>query len=252
MSLSKGGMSFLMNKDHHRHRLDELNAYERKVRSRHGADGIIAELFHRLGTTNRFLVEFGVEEGLECNTAHLTIDHHWHGLLIEGSSAFYAKLINNYKNRRLNRVALVHQLITKENITTLFAENQVPTEFDLLSIDIDGNDYWVWQELSDYRPRVVVIEYNATYPPPQKWVVAYNPHFVWDGTDYYGASLASLAALGKQLGYALLGTDRKGVDAFFLRRDLVPISGFAEKAPELVYRPHHQGYRPGSGPFVEM
>jgi hypothetical protein len=242
-----------MNQHHHNHHLGELNAYEKKVRSRHGADGIIAELFHRLGTTNRFLVEFGVEEGLECNTAHLTIDQHWRGLLIEGSPAWYAKLRDHYKNMGLHQVALVHQLITKENITTLFTENQVPTEFDLLSIDIDGNDYWVWKELSDYQPRVVVIEYNATYPPPKKWVVQYHPTFIWDGrTDYYGASLASLAELGKQLGYALLGTDCKGVDAFFLRRDLVPMSGFAEKAPELVYRPHHQGYRPGSGPFVEI
>jgi hypothetical protein len=89
-------------------------------------------------------------------------------------------------------------------------------------------------------------------PPPKKWVIQYNSTFIWDGTDYYGASLASLAELGRQMGYVLIGTDSKGVDAFFIRHDLVKMSGFTEKAPELVYRPHHQGYRPGTGPFVEM
>ncbi|MFY0802753.1 hypothetical protein [Peribacillus frigoritolerans] len=239
--------------------VDNINAYEKKIQSQNGEDGILEELFNRIGTTNKFFVEFGVEEGIECNTSYLSMYKQWSGVLIEGSTESYTRLVNNYKSKGLHQVVLVQDFITKENIDTLFKTNNVPTELDLLSIDIDGNDYWVWKGLGDYKPRVVVIEYNACFPPPKKWVMQYNPTHNWNGTDYFGASLTSLTALGKQMGYGLLGTDSNGVNAFFLRKDLIQQSGFAEKTPEDAYNSLKYGwyngkneYPPGSGPFQEI
>ena len=133
---------------------------------------------------------------------------------------------------------------------SIFTDHGVPTEFDLLSIDIDGNDYWVWESLHVYKPRLVIIEYNSSYPPPQKMVIPYNPSFTWDGTDYFGASLTSLALLGTRLGYALLGTDSRGVNAFFIREDLLSISTLRlqELPPEQAYNPPKYGIYNGGHP----
>ena len=143
--------------------------------------------------------------------------------------------------------------VDRDNIAGLFAANGVPADLDLLSIDIDGNDYWAWEALGEYRPSLVVIEYNPTYPPPVSWIMAYDPAHRWDGTTYQGASLTALTRLAGRRGYALLGTDRHGVHAFFLRDDLVAASGFRVKPPEEAY--HFQRVFPktpfGYGPSVE-
>jgi hypothetical protein len=154
-------------------------------------------------------------------------------------------------------VKTVHERITAENIVAIFKKMNVPAEFDLLSIDIDGNDYWVWRALEAYKPRVAVIEYNAAHPPPARKVIPYNPGFVWDRTTYYGASLSSLTLLGKQLGYALLGTNKKGVNAFFIRNDELASSRFAELTPAQGfhppdYGPYDGGHPPGDGPYLEI
>src|SRR5690606_28043915 len=95
-----------------------------------------------------------------------------------------------------------------------------PKELDLLSVDIDGNDYWVLKEiLKEYTPRVIVCEYNAYYKPPRRWVMKYNPDHTWDGTSYQGASLQSITNLCNGHNYALVATDSKGVNAFYVNRD---------------------------------
>ncbi len=93
--------------------------------------------------------------------------------------------------------------------------------FDLLSIDVDLNTYWLCKAITNYEPRVVVVEYNALFPPPVEWVVRYDPMSAWDGTCYFGASLKSLENLGTLKGYRLVGCDVTGVNAFFVRQDLV-------------------------------
>ena len=147
--------------------------------------------------------------------------------------------------------------VTSATVEALFAGHGVPEEFDLLSIDIDGNDYWVWNAIQRYRPRVVVIEYNASYPPPRKWVMAENPAHAWDGTNYFGASLASLAELGRRKGYTLVGTESRGVNAFFVRDDqlrpgLFPDAPADELYSPPAYGPGGGGHPPGSGPFAEV
>lgn len=231
--------------------INSINLYEKKFYSQNGEDGIIEELFRRIGTTNKLFVEFGVEDGLECNCAALALFQNWTGLMIEGDEEKYGRLCGNY--RAYPKVKTMHQFITRENIVPIFKASLVPLQFDCLSIDIDGNDYWVWQALYQYKPRLVVIEYNALFPPPQKWVVQYNPYLSWNGTSYFGASLTSLYELGLKLGYALIGTDQMGVNAFFLRKDQVIKSGFPPLTPAEAYHP--PAYRPFphfAGPYLEI
>ncbi|WP_411503955.1 FkbM family methyltransferase [Brevibacillus centrosporus] len=235
--------------------MDTLSFYEKQVYSQNGEDGMIEELFSRIGTTNQIFVEFGVSVGLECLTHNLLVHHGWSGLMIEADPQHFQQLEVNFGH--ILRVTLHHERVSRENIASIFRANHIPASFDFLSIDIDGNDYWVWQALSEWKPRVVVIEYNASFPPPQKMVVVYDPNFSWDGTTHFGASLTSLAGLGKQLGYALIGTDTRGVNAFFIRRDLLAASGFEEQPPEQAYHPPSYGPVEGGhprriGPHLEI
>ncbi len=203
--------------------LAALEQSERKIYSQNGEDGVIEAIFAAIGVTNRFFVEFGVHDATECNTARL-LEQGWTGLMMDGSG------ISN------NPLATIHnEFITRENINALFAKYQVPVDFDLLAIDIDGNDYWVWQALT-YRPRVVVIEYNASVPHEYRLAVPYNPHFQWDLSDFFGASIRALAELGDSKGYELVYCERAGVNAFFVARTALP--------PDYVSRPLEEVYRP--------
>jgi hypothetical protein len=227
----------------------DINAFDARVRSQNGEDGIIKEILFRIGFESRYAAEFGVESGLECNSAHLLLDYDWSGLLIEGNPEFAAAAKRHYSGRR---VVVHNAYVDVDNIAAIFRDHAVPRSLDLLSIDVDGNDYWMWKALGWYRPRVVVIEYNATFAPPQRWVMEYNAAHRWRGDTYFGASLSSLAALGMQLGYALLGTDLNGVNAFFIRRDLLALSGFPERDAERAWHRLYVDHPFGSGPALEL
>lgn len=181
---------------------------ERREFSQNGEDGIIHAIFAMIGTTNKYYVEFGVEDGLQCNTRYLMTQKGWQGLLMDGS----------FENTQMN---LQKEFITAENIEDLFRKYRVPDRFDLLSIDIDGNDYWIWKAITHFHPRAVIMEYNAHIPPEKSVTIPYDPAFQWDKTDYYGASLLALKKLGEEKGYTLLGTDRNGVNAFFVESSLI-------------------------------
>lgn len=209
-----------------------LNKYEYNVFSQSGEDGIIEEIFKRIGITNKYFVEFGVSDGLENCTATLLLSG-WKGSWIEGSETFYNRILKNYSlyinNKNLN---IKNSFITAENIESLFSDLSVPKEFDLLSIDIDGNDYWVWKNIRKYNPRVVVIECNPFYGPSMSWVMKYNPDHVWDRSTYFGASVKALEILGKEKGYTLVGCSIMGNDTFFVRSDLVKDKFFAPYTSE--------------------
>lgn len=231
----------------------QLRPYEHRVYSQQGEDGIIRELFYRIGSGGKYFVEFGVEDGSVCNTALLAHHYGWCGTYIEGDARSAELLGARWRSHE--RVQVKQAYLTANNVNQVFMSMKVPAEFDLLSIDIDGNDYWVWKALAIYRPRVVVIEYNAAYVPPERWIMAYDPDHRWDGTTHFGASLAAMHALGLRLGYALLGTESRGLNAFFLRRDLLRASGLQEATAIEAYHPPRYGvlrlrfpYR--QGPFV--
>lgn len=230
-------------------RSGDLRTFERKVFSQQGEDGIIEEIFRRIGETNRYFVEFGVETGLECNSARLARECGWSGLFMEADPDEFPILQANYAP--YPGVRCVRAMVHPTNIQQLFADAGVPPEPDLLVIDIDGNDYWVWKAVVDYRPRVVVVEYNAFYPPPSRWVMAEDPTFSWKQTDYYGASLGALSRLGKSKGYDLVGTDSRGVNAFFVRSDCAA-DRFLDPAAHYHFSPF--AYRPYphfEGPALE-
>lgn len=207
-----------------------LNKYEYQVLSQNGEDGIIYEIFKRIGTTSKYFVEFGVGNGTENNSAYLLMQN-WSGSWIEGSkdhcTAMKQAYINIIEN---NQLQVKESFITKDNICALFEELKVPVELDFLSIDIDGNDYWIWTELAKYKPRLIAIEYNASVGPHVEWVMPYNESHVWNGKEvghYFGASLKSFERLGHRLGYALVGCNLTGANAFFVRNDLVTPNLFA-------------------------
>jgi len=233
----------------------DLRAFERRVFSQNGEDGIIAEILRRIGSPTRYFVEFGAENGTEGNCVRLAREEGWQGLFLEADPAKYAALASGYRDAP--GIRAVQSRVTDQNIEDLLASNSVPAEFDVLSIDIDGNDYWVWAAIRRWRPRLVVIEYNAAYPPPRTWVMKPNPEHVWDGTTYYGASLASLAKLGREKGYVLVATNSIGVNAFFVRAELATPDRFLDPAVHYhysppAYGPHGAGHPPGDGPFVEV
>ncbi|OLE56347.1 MAG: hypothetical protein AUI36_16020, partial [Cyanobacteria bacterium 13_1_40CM_2_61_4] len=197
-----------------------LNRYEGQVLSQFGEDGIISEVFKRIGEQSRYFVEFGAGDGIENNSAALLL-RGWKGFWIEGDSAF-AQSITTGLPRTISdgRLTFKNAFVTPSNIESLFQEAGVPQEFDMLSIDIDGNDYWVWSAIHDYSPRLVVAEYNATFGPDIEWVMKYNPDHRFDGTNYFGSSLKSLERLSAEKGYRLVGCNLAGVNAFFVRQDL--------------------------------
>jgi hypothetical protein len=215
--------------------------------SQNGEDGIIHEIFRRIGTDGRIFVEIGAGDGCENNTAFL-LAQGWNGYWIDGNDAFLAPL----KSARLPPDAWIRYQVfhvTRENIAQVLADLEVPAEFDLLSIDIDQNTYYIWEALSALRPRVIVIEYNAAFPPDIEWKVHYDPDRTWDGTQNFGASLKAYEVLGNRMGYRLVGCDLTGINAFFVRQDLVadhfasPFSASNHYEPIRYVLTHRVGHR---------
>ena len=191
-----------------------------KVYSQGDEDGIIAEIFRRIGITDRRFVEFGCGDGLENNTAFLLLQG-WSGLWID-SLEKNERVLRRRWSKEIAEGKLIFQraMITTSNIDSLLANGKMSGSIDLLVIDIDSNDYHIWKAISAIQPRAVCIEYNAKFPPPVEWVMPRDDFYVWDGSDRMGASLSALAKLGAEKGYALVGCDIIGSNAFFVREDL--------------------------------
>lgn len=196
----------------------KLNHHEHQVFSQGGEDGIVAEIFRRIGTKDRYFVEFGVGGGIENNTVFLLFQN-WRGAWIEGDAACAAEIQSRFRAPLSEgRLKFIQSFITAENIESLFNQLNVPTEFDLLSVDIDRNTFHVWKALRRFKPRVLVVEYNATLPADVEWVASYDAGKVWNNSCYYGASLKACERLASELGYALVGCDFSGNNAFFVRQ----------------------------------
>jgi hypothetical protein len=191
---------------------------QHQVCSQSGEDGVIREIFRRIGTIDRVFVEIGVGNGCENNTAYL-LSQGWTGFWVDACDEF-VELVQSRSDLRTCLKWSVTK-VTRENIATLFKWLGVPTEFDLFSLDIDQNTYYAWEGTSAYRPRVVVLEYNSTLPADVDWKVNYDPNRVWDGSHNFGASLKACEKLGRELGYSLVGCESIGCNAFFVRDDLI-------------------------------
>jgi hypothetical protein len=202
--------------------------------SQNDEDGILQEIFRRLGGGTGTFVEFGVQNGMENNT-RLLLYRGWRGLWIEADAAGCREIRRTFAQELgSGQLQLANSFVTRENIAGLIAAARFEA-LDLLSVDIDGNDYWIWEALT-ISPRVVAIEYNAKFRPPTSWVMEYNGEHRWDYTDYQGASLQSLTDLGRRKGYTLVGCCLAGVNAFFVRDDLLQ-GHFAEPDVAALYNP---------------
>lgn len=200
-----------------------LERYARRTYSQCGEEGILERIFEIIGTTNKISVEFGAGDGYNLSNTRSFMEQGWTGHLWDCAHESVEAQIKRH-------------FITAENINSLFEFYAIPRSFDLLSLDIDGNDYWVWKAL-EWRPRVVVIEFNGTVAVDRKCTVPYDPNFRHDGTDYYGASFALLCHLGQQKGYVPVA-QINSLNLFFVRKDLAP-----ESPPRVTYVPQ-QGHPP--------
>ena len=223
--------------------------------SQNEEDGILLYLFALIGTTNKTCVELGAGDGLENNTANLIVNHGWSGLLVDGDAANVARGRDFYRHCPSTWVfppTLVQGWIDAERINALITDNGVRGEIDLLSIDIDGNDYWVWKAIEAVQPRVVVVECHNIWPADRAVTVPYRSDFnkLDVHPDYSGASLLALVKLGRAKGYRLVGCNRYGFNAFFVRQGLGETT-LPEVAPETCLR-HPQALRGQQTRFLEV
>lgn len=210
---------------------------EFKIYSKHGGDGILAYIFSQIGVTDRTFVEIGIEDGRECNTANLARNFGWHGLMIDANEIWVKSAREFFKNYK---VKIAHSFVTAENINEMIKNNGIKGEIDLLSIDIDGNDYWVWQAMDIINPRVVVLEYNSAFGH-RSLTQKYQPEHHYSPKDehplFFGASLKALTKLSREKGYILVACDIHGHDAFFVREDMAK-GKFLEISPEEAFYPN--------------
>jgi hypothetical protein len=236
-----------------------LLRYGFKVYSQNDEDGIIQEIFRRIGTTNRTFIEFGVETGIESNTTKLLVEG-WRGLWIEAVPAYVAEIRKSFSHNFADgSLKVTEGLVTVENINALVSAAGIAGEIDLLSIDIDNNDYWVWKAITAVNPRMVVIEYNASLRPPMSLVVPYHPNNMWDGSSFFGASLEALVRLGRDMGYSIVACNYSGSNAFFVRNDLTgdlflkPATAEEHYEPARYFFSHFQSGHPARpGPYLAV
>lgn len=202
-----------------------LRDSEYRVYSQWGEDGVIQYLLGRVPVRRKVFVEFGVEDYEEANTRFLLVNNNWSGLVIDGSAEHVAKIKASRTYWRHNLKAAC-AFVTRENINAILVENGLSGEIGLLSIDVDGMDYWVWEAIEAVTPAIVVVEYNHRLGAHDAVTVPYRPDFerrkAHHSLLYYGASLAALSGLGRRKGYALVGCGSAGLNAFFVHRDLKP------------------------------
>jgi hypothetical protein len=214
---------------------------EYQISSQNGEDGILAFLFSKIGPGDRRFVEFGIGDVARCNSTQLALGFGWSGLLVDGERRFVEAALRFYAAHpeAAARVRIAEAWITPDNVDAVFRSNGMQGDVDLVSIDIDGNDYWVWQALSAARPRVVAIEYNASLGAEESLVTRYDPHFdrfaLHPRGWYHGASLAAFERLARARGYRLVGCDSSGFNAFFVRDDAAEGKLAALPAKEAFY-----------------
>ena len=196
-----------------------------RVYSQCDEDGIILLLFSIAGMTNRVFVEVGAGNGVENNCANLAINLGWHGLFIDGddvNARFGTNFYNLHPDTRVFPPQFLLAKVDRNNINDLIREAGFEGEIDFLSIDIDGMDYWIWQAIECVNPRIVVVEANGKFGM-RSITVPYDPNWVYNFTahsHYHGASLPALTKLANSKNYRLVGTNRFGYNAFYVRNDI--------------------------------
>jgi hypothetical protein len=201
--------------------VERIRDAEFQVFSQGGDDGIIQYLLHHLQIGPPVFIEFGASNYEESNTRFLLANDNWKGLVLDGSAENVAHIKRSeaYWKHDLTAAAA---FVTRENVNALFAENGFRGEIGLLSIDIDGNDYWVWESTETVDPMLVIVEYNSVFGSRRAVTIPYDPDFARTRAHasnlYYGASLKALCLLADRKGYAFVGSNSAGNNAYFVKR----------------------------------
>lgn len=216
--------------------LSDLKEAEYKVFSQWGEDGIVQHLIHSIAIENPVFVEFGVQDYTESNTRYLLINDNWRGLVLDGGEDNIAYIKKDPVYWRYNLKAEC-AFIDRDNVNLIIKECGLFGDIGLLSVDIDGNDYWVWKSIDVISPRIVICEYNSIFGPIERISVPYSPSFIRTESHYsnlyYGASISALTELAKSKGYSLVGGNKAGNNVFFVRADLM--GQLTECSPQDAY-----------------
>ena len=191
-----------------------------KIFSQSDEDGILNEIFKRIGTTNKKFLEFGVNS-TNNNTTSLLLNA-WTGVWLEASNSKVKKIKKKYEAfLKKKKLKIYKKKITAENINSVIKSVHLKGRIDLLSIDIDENELYLLNKLSQIKPRVIIVEYNSKFPPPIKKTIKYSPRFIWKYDDYSGSSLQSLTDNLNKKKYVLVGCNISGMNAFFIKKELI-------------------------------
>lgn len=204
--------------------LPALRDAEMRFYSQNGEDGIVQLLLAAVGTETRKTVEICAGDGVECNSANLIVTHGWTGLLVDGGDELVTRGRRFYEDGAETWYwppVLLRSWVTRDNVNQLVQDAGFGGDVDVLTIDLDGVDYWIWEALDCVRSRIVIVEYNAGWGPEEAVTVPYSDNFAWErGSQYFGASLGAMVKLAAAKGYRFVGTNSYGFNAFFVREDL--------------------------------
>jgi hypothetical protein len=213
----------LISNNNTKQNIQSLDEVEFQVFSQRGEDGIIQYIINKIEIPNKIFVEFGVETYTESNTRFLLMNNNWSGLVIDGDGENIDFIKKDFIYWKYDITAL-HSFITKENIDKLISDYTKIEDIGILSIDIDGNDYWIWKQIKCIKPRIVICEYNSIFGSKRQVTVPYKEDFYRKKEHYsemyFGASLAAFCELAEKKGYDFIGTSSAGVNAYFVRKDL--------------------------------
>jgi hypothetical protein len=216
----------------------QINDAEFKVYSQWGEDGIIQHLLRHVPIGNRTFVEFGVENYTESNTRFLLVNNNWAGLVLDGSDDNIEYIKNDMHVFYEHDLKAESVFITRDNINDVILRNGINGDIGLLSVDIDGNDYWIWDAITCISPRIVICEYNSHFGANPKVSTPYVSTFYRGDAHYsniyYGASISALTYLASKKGYSLVGGNSAGNNVFFVRNDVC--SSLKIISPEEAYQ----------------
>lgn len=224
-----------------------LQNAEHSVYSQHGEDGILTTMIDIIAPKHNYLVEFGAHDGTNMsNSRYLIEKKNWSAFLIEGDNRFYAELSKLHRDNP--NVKTLQSFITPENINQLFTDAGVPTEFGIMSIDIDSIDYYVWEGLTEFTPGIVIVEYNSARSFTDDYIAGRDEAITLSGTYDEGASLLAYDRLARRKGYQLIYTELFGSNAFFIHescKSAFPDVDWSQLTVEALYQPPQFGVLSG-------
>ena len=218
---------------------NQLLKYEHQTFSQNGEDGIINEIFNRLGIKTGEFIEIGTGDGSENNT-RLLLELGWKGVWIDGSTKNLNTINSNFQNFIKNDKLLAYaNFVNENNINSILQKYDISKDVDLLSLDLDLTTHLVWESINYITPKVLVIEYNGFFPKNSLWEAVVEDNEVWDGSINMGASLSTIIKISESKGYKHIGCDITGTNAFFVLEELV-----SKYFSDFSFNPSQQPARP--------